>query len=296
MLQPAFGVIGTKKLTNEISDRETFPLSTLFFKKERECMFLKLYFARILKDRLKLTIIVFLLFIPIAEVGQLAFEVFVKGYSMPNPDFATFLALYTLRHRLHRLMFWYLPLFLLPVVTEDSLEDKEIGYGNGLTVRIGRSAYLKQKMIGSFLFSFCLITVSLLINMALVYLLFHDGTFERDEMLRQIFAERDLTRITVPYPVATNIIYILITAALAGMIAMVGTSLALTVNSRKVVYALTFLFWFLPVQLSPSLMLVIQPFLFVNWEQIVPTLVSVIFAWGAVIVAVWIMEVRNDRL
>ncbi len=75
-------------------------------------MFLKLYFARILKDRLKLTIIVFLLFIPIAEVGQLAFEVFVKGYSMPNPDFATFLALYTLRHRLHRLMFWYLPVFI----------------------------------------------------------------------------------------------------------------------------------------------------------------------------------------
>lgn len=256
---------------------------------------MKPLFHRILYDRTKLLVMMFLLFIPTAEVIQIAWSVH-EGYSMPIPHFATFLSLYTLRHILHKIMFWFLPLFLLIIVNEVSLEDAESGCRHALAVRMGTKAYTRRRIGESFCISFLLIAAGLILNMILVYFLFRNGDFTRNDWQGIDPMSRDLTRITLPHPVLSNLAYILLTAFLSGLIGAVGTALALTIQNRKIVYGLTFLLWFIPVNLKDSLMYVIQPFLFVDYEVVVPTLCMVIALYVAVIAAALIMEGKFDKI
>lgn len=256
---------------------------------------MKILFHRILYDKTKLFVTLILLFIPTAEVIQIAWGVH-QGFSMPIPHYATFLALYTLRHILHKIMFWFLPLFLLIIVNEVSLEDAESGCSQALVVRMGKKAYTRRRLRESFCLSFIIIAAGLILNMILVYFLFQNGDFAKDDWQGVDPMSRDLTRITLPHPVLANLAYILLTAFLSGLIGAVGTALALTIQNRKIVYGLTFLLWFIPVNAKQSLMYVIQPFLFADYEVVVPTLCAVVALYTAVIAAVLILEEKFDKI
>ncbi len=258
-------------------------------------MGLQFYFKRILRDPLKLTVTIILFSLPILEVGQIAWNIY-QGYEHPVPHYATFLALFTLRHHLHRIMFWFLPLFLLVIANEDSIEDFDRGYHNALVARVGKKNYVMTKLKGSFVLCFGIVFLGLVVNMILVYICFRNGDFVRDDWQGVSYTDRDLTRITMPHPVLTNMAYILLTSVLSGLIGTVGTALALTVKNRKLVYGLTFLLWFVPVNMESSLMYVIQPFLFVDYEVVVPTLLMLLFGYTAVIAAAAVLEVRSDQV
>lgn len=106
-------------------------------------MELQSYFFRILQDKFKLAVIVILFSLPILEVVQIAWGVY-QGLSIPNPNFATFLSLYTIRHYLQRIMIWFLPLYLLVITSEDTLEDYSAGYRSILISKIGKNSILVQ--------------------------------------------------------------------------------------------------------------------------------------------------------
>lgn len=254
---------------------------------------MKMYLSRILNDRIKLAITILVVLIPAMEIIQIAWQ-FRNGNSMPNPHYATFLSLYTIRHYLHKILFWFLPVFLLLIANEDCLEDNDIKYRNILLIREGKKKYIKDKVMGSFLISFIVVGLGLLINMVLVYICFSDGTYLKDEFLD--YKEYDISRITVPYPIAANLAYIALTAFLAGLLGVAGTSLAMTLGNRKVVYGLTFLLWFIPVMSKKSLMYVIQPFIRVNYQDILPTLIGLILCYMIIIVASVLVEVKEDDL
>ena len=132
--------------------------------------------------------------------------------------------------------------------------------------------------------------------MILVYFLFRNGDFAKDDWQGVDPMSRDLTRITLPHPVLANLAYILLTAFLSGLIGGVGTALAITIQNRKIVYGLTFLLWFIPVNAKQSLMYVIQPFLFADYEVVVPTLCTVAAMYAAVIAAALILEEKFDKI
>lgn len=252
-----------------------------------------MYFSRILNDRKKLAIIIFVVLIPVMEIIQIAYQTW-NGNSMPNPHYATFLSLFTIRHYLHKILLWFLPIFLLLIANEDCLEDNEIKFKNTLLIRMGKKEYIRDKMIGSFVLSFIVIGLGLLINMVLVYICFRDGIFLKDEFLD--YKEYDISRITVPNPIIANLAYIVLTAFLAGLLGAAGTSLAMTLRERKIVYGLTFLLWFIPVMSKESLMYVIQPFIRVNYRDVLPTLVGLILCYIIIIAASILVEVKDDDL
>lgn len=254
---------------------------------------MKMYLYRILKDRMKLAAVILLFLIPSMEIVQMAWH-FHQGFSMLAPHYATFLSCNTIRHFLHKIMFWYLPVFVLIIANEDSIEDGNLGYRNVLEVRCGKKDYIKTKLAGSFAIVFLTVCLGLLLNMGLAYICFRNGTYtmeDSDEILI-----RDIEIITKAHPVAANLVYIVIASFLAGLLASAGTALAISVKDRKLVYGLTFIIWFVPVIIEDSVMYVIQPFIGVNYEHVVPTFSGVVFSYIAIIgAAVW-AEVRDDEL
>lgn len=257
---------------------------------------MKTYTLRIMKDKIKLTIAIILFLIPAVEVIQIAWQVH-QGFSMPEPHYATFLSLYTIRHYLHKIMFWFLPVFLLLIFNEDSIEDQERGYKNLMVMRMGTKKYLRVKLMGSFFGSFLIICLGLILNMALVYLCFKNGTFSRDDFSNDLtYMKYDISRITVEHPVLANLIYILMTSFLAGLLSAVGTAIAITVHERKLVYGITFLLWFVPVMSRYSLMYVIQPFISVDYEDVIPALFGLIICYIVILAAAVAVEVKEDDL
>lgn len=258
-------------------------------------MNLKLYFSRILHDRVKLAIAIILFSIPILEVGQIVWSAY-QGHGIPRPHYATFLCLYTLRHYLQKIMFWFLPLFLLVIVNEDTIEDYETGYRNALISRAGRKNYARTKLVGSFSFSFLIVFLSLIINMILIYACFQNGTYEMYDWQGIDYRDRDISRITMPHPVLANIAYIILTSFLAGLVGMMGTAVALTMQNRKIVYALTFFLWFVPVNLRYSILFAIKPFSYGDFEIVVPTLITVIIGYLLIAMVSYWLEVHDDKV
>ena len=244
---------------------------------------------------MKLTVAIILFFIPILEVGQIAWSAY-QGFGIPKPHYATFLCLYTLRHYLQKIMFWFLPLFLLIIANEDTIEDYDTGYRGVLIGRMGKKNYALTKLIGSFLLSFCIVFVSLMINMALVYICFRNGTFEMDEWAGINYMDKSISRLTMPHPVIANIVYIVGTSILVGLVGMMGTAVALTMQNRKIVYGITFLLWFIPVNLRNSILFAIKPFSYGNFGAVIPTLAAVAVGYLLIVVIAYWLEVHDDKI
>lgn len=254
---------------------------------------MSMYIARILHDRRKAFLIIIVILIPVLEVVQILYQM-KMGDDVPNPHYATFLALYTLRHYLHKILFWFLPLFLLFIANEDSLEDYDLRYRNILVVRSGKSSYIKTKLTGSFLISAGIICLGLLFNMLLIYILFREGTYQKDDYSDYLYY--DISKMTVPNPVISNLVYIVLTSFLAGLLGTVGAALSIVLKDRRIVYGLTFLLWFIPVMSKQSLMYVIQPFISVNYAAVMPTLTGLILCYCVIIASSVYAEVTEDDL
>lgn len=266
-----------------------------FLIQSKECGIMRQYMSRILHDKRKLFFAMVLIALPILDVVQIVSET-NRGFEMPKPEFATFLSLYTsgTNHLLHKLMFWFLPLYLLMICVEDSIEDTDIHYKAMLICRMGRKKYYCSKMRNTFFCAAGIVFVSLLLNYILVKLLFSQGTFIK--FVTPSAYDAALYILNYGHPVAANIVYIFLTGFLAGLIACVGTALALSVHNRKAVYGITFFLWFVPVMMKNSLMLVIQPFMEYDFHVVIPTLLLVVIGYVMIIVVAYVVERKYEEI
>ena len=87
-----------------------------------------------------------------------------------------------------------------------------------------------------------------------------------------------------------NIVYILITAIFAGVLGMMGAALAISIHERKMVYALTFAIWFIPILFKNSSMHIFQPFMEYDFNVVVPMAIWCIVLYILVIITAIIWE------
>ena len=103
-------------------------------------------------------------------------------------------------------------------------------------------------------------------------------------------AETFLFEISYTHPLTTNIVYILITAIFAGVLGMMGAALAISIHERKMVYALTFAIWFIPILFKNSSMHIFQPFMEYGFNVVVPVAIWCIVLYILVIITAIIWE------
>mgnify|MGYP006943367000 CR=1 FL=1 len=83
---------------------------------------------------------------------------------------------------------------------------------------------------------------------------------------------------------------VLITAIFAGVLGMMGAALAISIHERKMVYALTFAIWFIPILFKNSSMHIFQPFMEYDFNVIVPMAIWCIVLYILVIITAIIWE------
>lgn len=262
-------------------------------------MSFSVYAKRILRDKVKLFFVILLLLIPLLDIGEIFNDLaLAPETSTPNPRYVAFSALSTVgtNHMLHKIMFWFLPIYLLIITGEDSLEDNDLGYSNILQSRMSRKQYIWGKARNSFCFSFLVIFLSLMLNYGLLQLIFHEG--EHIWIEPNLYPKEENRIYTIGYyhPVVVNLVNITMTAVLSGLISMIGTGLALDLHDRKVVYGMTFILWFIFVLADNGLMSILHPFTNMTLDRFIIGFLLIAAGYLIIAMTVLIAEVRSDEI
>lgn len=249
---------------------------------------------RTLCEKKKLFMILLLIIAPSIEILQVLYEHWHYELELPYPMYAAFLSLYSRGHIVQSLYLWFLPMYLLIVVGEECIEDYKTGNKNILICRMGKRNYLKCKLESSFSTSASIVGIGLLLNFLLVQWIYSDGTYLRYDGEYMVYnpelmPETWLFEWSYTHPLLTNIIYIAVTMLFAGLIGMLGTVLSIVLHDRRLVYAITFAVWFIPILFKDSFMLVFQPFSEYGLRTIVPLVVwsAGLFIFLTVVLVIW---------
>jgi hypothetical protein len=217
------------------------------------------------------------------------------GAQPQQADYNSFLAING-SFTFHRLLFWFLPIYLLIVSAEDVIEDYATGYRNILVTLKGKKKYLTENYLKSFIMSFLVIFLSLMFNLLLCHIIFYGATYFPFADLMVDFEKEHLFAKCVNHPTVANIAFILFTSFLSAVIGMTSTSLALSFHNRKAVYVASFVLWFIPLTFHKSIMLSIQPFSEYDLYQILPTYLFTIVLHLVVSLIMYIKEIKYEKI
>lgn len=217
------------------------------------------YIKRIINDKTKLLLIIFILILPFSEIFFYLKNISMGG-EVPKADFSCFLTGNThgLRHVLQTVYLWFMPLYLLIITGDDCIEDYNSGYINLLISKTGKKRYYANNLIKGFVFSFLIVFISLFLNFIFVHILFFTPSSQNSCEL--LSTETEFYKWTMSHTSLTNLIYIFLTSLIFGVTGMTENAMSIFFNNRKIVYPLEIILWFSALVCKKSIMLFIQPF------------------------------------
>ncbi len=245
---------------------------------------MKYFFERIVNSKIKLITLCAIFSAMIIDLARKLIYI-PAGADPYQPALNTFLAFTGIGFNWHALVFWFLPLYLMLVISDDVFEDYKTGNINSLIIRSGKKRYVVTSMKKSFLLSFAMIFVPLIINLVMSYILFAGATRGFDFVYNDMF----LLSKSMGAPLLTNFIFICTTSLLAAVMGCACTGIAYLSKDRKIAYPASFVLWFLFFIPRKSIMLSLQPFSEYELSDILPVYIACTLAHLAVAVvgAVW---------
>ena len=252
-------------------------------------MFFRYSFSRIINNRTKLLYILALFAIMLIDLVS-RIQYFSRGGIPYRADDNTFLAATSTSFTAHSIVLWLLPIHLVYLTSDDIFDDFLYGYNNILLTKISKSSYIKKCIIRGFVFSFSLIFLMLIFNYICSHILFFGVERSLYGTLALSFGEGHLMAVSYKHPTAANLIFILVTAFLSGIVGASGAGLALSIHNRKLVYPMAFFIWFVFNSLPKSIMLSLQPFTEYDTNQITGTYILAVCTYALITLFCYIKE------
>lgn len=214
-----------------------------------------------------------------------------------HPTMAAFLSGVSTGHITQMLIIWLLPIILLWLVGDSNIREKKCGYNNFESCRYDKIKMIYDKLIASFIVSFMLVFIPIVMNFILANIIYFRGDFFKGLDVMKGLGYLDSLEIRNPY--VTYIIYILFFSIISGLIGIFCTALSIIVPKYKVVYPMAFIFWSFLWITEINLGSVVQPFTCEITYRLKHSIVALcIFLIGIIIVSstAFIIKVRNDEI
>ncbi|MGM0807467.1 MAG: hypothetical protein ACQET8_22440 [Bacillota bacterium] len=248
---------------------------------------------RLIRNKKSIFIIFLLILYPIIDL------ILLNGQWQEKftPNYSHFLVGNSEGHMMQILFLWFLPIYLLIMVCENYIQDLLSGENKIMILKLGKRKYFGTYLFFSFLSSFTIILMTLLINSILSFIVNHDGVYSPTEGVSQtILQARPMLAYQLSHPTTTNIIFIIITSFLVGLLAATITSICFIFPSRKYAYFLSFILWYLLIMGSNSILLVFQPFTEYTFIHLLRIFVQTVLIFSIIICASYLYKVKTDEL
>ena len=260
-------------------------------------------FMLIRKNKKTKIIISFLLLLVIADLilawyQNIGIQYPVKVTDPDNiihPAFASFLSASTEGHITQMLYLWLLPIHLLLIYCDLPVSERQSGYTSLLYTKLEKRNCLKIRLIFSFLFSFFIVFVTLVINYIGCILIFWTGTDFRGGRLDD-YPDHLVYTFSMKHPYSAYFLYIVMTAFIAGGCGMICMGLSFVIKQYKFLYLFGFLLWYLQITGPCSLTYVFQPFIEYDLNYMIPAfLIFFVFWWGITLFGYY-YRVKKDEI
>lgn len=238
---------------------------------------------RIYKDKRSMVIFWLIIIIPCIDLIALK----LQWETNFNPLIAFFLVGSSEGHITQILLFWFLPIYLLILCSENYIQDVKMGYQKILISAIGKRKYFWGKIKVSFLVPFFLMLISLLINLFLSYLVYAGGT-ESSGIFENF---------SYQHPLMIDIIFLLCVSFITGLAGVLGSSVSFIFPDRKYAYSLTFFIWFILIALpNDSITILMQPFTEFGFDYFIRAFLVNVLILISIPIFAYIYKVKTDEL
>lgn len=205
----------------------------------------KANFYIILKSvKTKVAFLTFLLISLIQCMDSVYFSGFERGYGDVNPAFISLLSNNnTVQYLL--VFLWLMPILLVLSFTNNCNIEKKTGIRNIYISKSSRKSYWVSKIIVSFVYSFAICCIPLVVNVLINILFLYEGNyfFMLETYPEDVIGEYVYFSVRHPYLVYSG--YILSTSLVIGLLGVFCQSVCFIVNDEKLSYIIVFAIWIL---------------------------------------------------
>ena len=197
------------------------------------------------------------------------------------------------------IVLWLLPIWVLLFSSERYINDRKLGYENILKAKLGNNKYIFTLIKVTFLSCFLLYFVPLAINFFLAFVTSWDVSKMRSIDYFYIF--QDSAKFSVgyfgwKYPFLINVLFILSTSLIAGLIGVTCLCVSFVFPDKRIVYPVMFLFWFVQIIIrNSSVMNIFQPFAEWDWSNMAFVFIRTVILCLIVIIPTTIYKLREIR-
>ncbi len=160
-----------------------------------------------------------------------------------------------------KIIIWFLALYPLLLGIESTMQELSNKSHYLVITRIGRIKYIKATVLNNMKLPLFFITVGLFINFIILFIGFHGNEFPPDSVIGMFQSSGEkYYSFQYNYPYLMVLFSTIILQIVIICISVQGTLLALLIEDRKIVYALTFGLYYFFVSSSMEITGILQPF------------------------------------
>lgn len=254
-------------------------------------------FLRLIRNKRSVLFIGIILFLTVLDIGIHLIDDAIMFQETGNkyaPFFAAFLSATTRGHIAQKLLFWFLPIYVLLICSDNYITDVKTGYNNIMIGKIGKAKYIRGKLLESFIFPTIVMFMILLINYISCMIIFKGGTFTQGNS--DFIGQWDWMTNMLAYPNLTYVMFMISTSLLTGFCGLVCTSCAMFFPDYKFAYPLAFAIWFYGIASGYSTVYLMQPFAEFGLEILIPICLVTVTITMIITFSAYYYKVKTDEI
>lgn len=221
---------------------------------------------------------------------ELEYDLSLVYENSRQPFAAAFLSSASRGHIPQKLIIWLLPLYFLMITSDSYIQEKRTNYISIMKVRMKKKDIFIKQCLSSFLISFSISSLSLILNLIICLILFQNG--ERPLMVM----DHIISIYSSQYPYLTYFIYIIVFSLFCGLLAASSHALSYLIPLHIPLYIIIFGIWFYQIGSYNSIAFVLQPYIEFGLERIIPSVIFFLMTCFVPIILGYIKMVKYDDL
>lgn len=251
------------------------------------------YVFRLAQNKRTCLFVGLIFLIPMIDIVSLFIQ--FNHYGGVVPEFSTFLSSSSIGHSEQIILTWFLPLIVLLLCCDQFISEYKKGYHILGITKYGRFKYYQKRLMQNMLITMVIMLGSLLLNMAMGYVLFQDGVHDLSLTIETVPNNIRFAWM-VENHVLANLLCIGLMSAMTALCAGTSTVICFVFPEFKYAYILSFFTWFIFMTGHNTIPAAVQPFTEITLTQMIEGIFYPTLVFSGIILVGMIYQVKYNEI